>query len=386
MNLFTAIVAFAALNYFDQELLHTETWWMAFFHLIKTGQLLWLCIHLLVTPWAILNRTLIVLEEFLVPKLQRIDFEFFQTPNKLVFVLGHPRSGTTNTQKSLSSINDCIWETYFDVVFPSLTLKYLFYPLFQIFNYLLFSLCFSGGQANHKMDMFEQLEEHMVCWYYWAGVVFAPGLLSSLRVSKELVKAGIDLGTGEPHQMDFIKRCMTRAIYFRGYNPKTTVYTGGPIDFCSVAPKLRAAFPYAKFIFCVRNPEESFPSLVEFHSSINPRNRHDPFTKELRIHYFYEYSCKLYRNMADWAKQDDPLSYWQDFDDWKRDAKSAIERVWRFLDFPFESHESDVALIRSESHKNQQSSFELVPPETIRRELGETYLALKEKCRLQLQK
>ena len=37
-----------------------------------------------------------MIEDYIFPGLKTIDKEFFMQPNKMVFVTGHARSGTTN--------------------------------------------------------------------------------------------------------------------------------------------------------------------------------------------------------------------------------------------------------------------------------------------------
>jgi hypothetical protein len=54
---------------------------------------------------SILNRTMVMVEDYLFPSLRRIEEEYFNKPNKIVFILGHPRSGTTNIHKAVSGLN-----------------------------------------------------------------------------------------------------------------------------------------------------------------------------------------------------------------------------------------------------------------------------------------
>ena len=96
------------------------------------------------------NRFLMMIEDIIFPGLKVIEADFFTKPNKVVFVTGHARSGTTNIHKSLSSLEGVITGKFFDLIFPSLILKYLFSPLISIVNKLFFNNLFdSEGVPNH---------------------------------------------------------------------------------------------------------------------------------------------------------------------------------------------------------------------------------------------
>lgn len=84
------------------------------------------------------NRLLMVLEDFLFPDLLKIADEFFTQPNKLVFVTGHQRSGTTNVHKALSSLEGVTTGTMFDLAFPSLIMKYMFGGMTYFVNIIFF--------------------------------------------------------------------------------------------------------------------------------------------------------------------------------------------------------------------------------------------------------
>ena len=96
------------------------------------------------------NRFLMMIEDIIFPGLKVIEADFFTKPNKVVFVTGHARSGTTNIHKSLSSLEGVITGKFFDLIFPSLILKYLFSPLISIVNKIFFNNLFdSEGVPNH---------------------------------------------------------------------------------------------------------------------------------------------------------------------------------------------------------------------------------------------
>ena len=106
------------------------------------------------------NRFFMMIEDIIFPRLKVIEKDFFTKPNKVVFVTGHARSGTTNIHKSLSSLEGVITGKYFDLLFPSLILKYLFSPLIAIVNKIFFNnLLNSDGVPNHQLGVNEEAEE-----------------------------------------------------------------------------------------------------------------------------------------------------------------------------------------------------------------------------------
>lgn len=91
---------------------------------------------------------------------EKIEKEFFQQENKMVFVAGHPRSGTTNVQKASTSIGNTISSTFFDQIFPSLIMKYPMMLIVRTLDHLFFQKIFNKeGVKGHKLGMFEESEE-----------------------------------------------------------------------------------------------------------------------------------------------------------------------------------------------------------------------------------
>ena len=285
--------------------------------------------------------------------------------------MGHPRSGTTNTHKSVASIHSCVWTSQWDLIFPSLLTKYLTYHLRSAFHWIIFKYFIDSDDIkNHKFGIDECQEEQFVLLHFFTGTTFAPGLIKGLHVSRDWLRAIVEEGAGADYQLNYIKKTIARSIYFQGYTDET-VYCGNPIQFCAIAPQLRKAFPHAKFIFCCRQPAEAYPSFMELHTIQNPPTRVDPFYIGLRQQFFHDFTVKMYREMARFEGDDN--CYWMEFCAWKRDAKYELAKIWTWLDWQFESKNLDIAMKRSESHTNHASSFEIVPAETIKEHTDEFY-------------
>lgn len=104
-------------------------------------------------------------ERICLPGLARIEQEFFNQPNRLVFVCGHPRSGTTNLQKSLVSRPHVVHGHMIDFLLTPLALKYLLFPVARIFNTIFFKPYVDIDIKNHGVGFDQELEED---WRMWA--------------------------------------------------------------------------------------------------------------------------------------------------------------------------------------------------------------------------
>jgi hypothetical protein len=123
-----------------------------------------LVIRVVISPLSFVNRFFICLEDWLVPSLKQIEHDLVNTPNRVIFVFGHPRSGTTNIHKGLSSLAGVATGHYYDILMPSLTLKYLCYPIVALLNKVFFSAMVNAENCpNHKIGPWEELEESLLC-------------------------------------------------------------------------------------------------------------------------------------------------------------------------------------------------------------------------------
>jgi hypothetical protein len=110
------------------------------------------------------NRLFIVIEDFLFPSLKQVEHDLFNTPNRVIFIIGHYRSGTTNLHKALSSLDGVATGRVFDLVMPSLILKYISYPIVGLLDFLVFKqMVDADNTPNHKIGLWEELEDDMYC-------------------------------------------------------------------------------------------------------------------------------------------------------------------------------------------------------------------------------
>lgn len=94
----------------------------------------------LFSMWIPGNRLLMAVEDVIFPELKDVGEEYFTKRNKLVFITGHQRSGTTNVHKAVSSLKGVNTGTQLDGATPSLIMKYLTYPLVQLIDLIFFKV------------------------------------------------------------------------------------------------------------------------------------------------------------------------------------------------------------------------------------------------------
>ena len=108
------------------------------------------CLVIFLKTFAIVD-ALIFGKEF-----KKIEEEFFERPNRVVFICGHPRSGTTNLQKSMVSRPHTIYGQMKDWLLYPVIFKYLFYPIAPILDYLFFRLWVNIDIKNHAVGFNEE--------------------------------------------------------------------------------------------------------------------------------------------------------------------------------------------------------------------------------------
>jgi hypothetical protein len=167
---------------------------------------------LLIGHLAFLNRLFIVIEDFLFPSLKQVEHDLFNTPNRLVLIIGHGRSGTTNLHKGLSSLEGVATGHNYDFLMPSLILKYVFYPFVGVLDYVLFKkLVDADGTPNHKLGLWEELEENFYLLNQHSSEVYPNYIMNTLGL-----KSMRQMTKFDGRNLDFVKKCISRSLYFQG--------------------------------------------------------------------------------------------------------------------------------------------------------------------------
>lgn len=112
--------------------------------------------------------------------------------------------------------------------------------------------------------------------------------------------------------LDYIKRCMVRVVYYQGSIDKT--YVGCPLYLATEPELYRKHFPHAKFVFCVRDPVQNFPSFIDLSAGFTKTTHYsDEFTE--RIKCAFNINTPLYYDGM--SRFEDDNTVWLDFENWK---------------------------------------------------------------------
>eukprot|EP00658_Telonema_sp_P-2_P023465 TRINITY_DN19404_c0_g1_i7.p1 TRINITY_DN19404_c0_g1~~TRINITY_DN19404_c0_g1_i7.p1 ORF type:complete len:321 (+),score=71.09 TRINITY_DN19404_c0_g1_i7:280-1242(+) len=294
---------------------------------------------------------------------------------RMVWILGHQRSGTTNVHKAVASLPSVQTGTFFDLFFVALTLKYLMWPILGPVNRLYLYL--SGfSVSNHNYGMLEELEEHLYMLYQFGGEVITTVLFPDLGSDPEFLHLALQI---QPDHFEFVNRAVARILHFNR-SSVNKVYVGCPLGFSQAPLELTQHFPASKVIVCVRNPVSAFPSFVDLISALTKQQYGQIFTDRIRVLY-QVYSSAVYRALA--AAVDtipDDKIYWLDFEGWKSDSPKQLRILWDFLELDSRSADLNQALRRSEHHTNRPESYTVIDPEQIKRELGVHYEKMLSAC------
>ena len=159
------------------DLFHVQDMWSGFPKQINKD----LIVYPLMMYWSTTVRVLIWFEEIIF----RSELEEVYDKVPLVFIVGHPRSGTTNLHKSISSLPQAMCGYQFDWPAASLIQKYACQTVKHVLSAFLFKFTMKGETANHKMGITEELEEDF--WMIWLqkghlkGMGQASGYLAESR-------------------------------------------------------------------------------------------------------------------------------------------------------------------------------------------------------------
>ncbi|ROQ18156.1 sulfotransferase family protein [Marinimicrobium koreense] len=180
-----------------------------------------------------------------------------------VFIVGVPRSGTTFLQRHLADdpafTTLTLWEC---LLAPSISERYFW----RFVGWCLAPLRrwigrwrWAAMDRVHRLAWQEPEEDFLLLLY--RGGCFLPALLCP-GAERYWRLAFFDDAVPAPERramLAFYRRCLQRHLYFHGRDKR--LLSKNP-SFTPWIQDLRAAFPDARFIACVRRPEEAVPSQL----------------------------------------------------------------------------------------------------------------------------
>ena len=205
------------------------------------------------------------LDELLFFRYRRVSVQ------KPLFILGVPRSGTTFLQRTLSRDQQFTTTTLEECLLsPSILQRYLLSAIKTLLRPLTGRLFKGKSHFGQKMDSIHSLglsepEEDFL--------LLLPILSCFIQMvifpqNKEMWKlAHFDQQLTDDHRkviMGFYYRLLQRHLYFHGEHK---IYLSKNPSFTSLIASIKAYFPEATVIACVRSPEKTVPSQI---SSLKP--------------------------------------------------------------------------------------------------------------------
>ena len=223
----------------------------------------------LLTFWALVNAICLQIDRLLFPGCRRAAIE------KPVFIIGNARSGTTLFHRLL-----CGDETRFvyfrtwEILFPSLVQKKILRGLFTGIRRL-FPGSFARLVAWEERQLTSLKQQHPIGINkaeedeFLLLIPFASATLTVLfpyvEELNELVTFDWQPAPVRKRIMRFYRECVSRQLCFHGGD---RAFLSKNPTFVMKIQSLAEEFPDAKFVYLIRNPFETIPSLLKLMQTI----------------------------------------------------------------------------------------------------------------------
>lgn len=223
------------------------------------GFLTWLLVE---PTMKILTALTLALDRLFFPEFRKVRVE------KPIFIIGHPRSGTTFLHHLLTQHEEAAPFHTWHLFFPALTARALFRPLVKI-------LIKKGkgevmpAWTGHRMALDKTEEEEMLFLHNYDTNFITIGMLSfDERTYPELQYHDRQPREARLRSMRFLDGCFRRHLYYTG---KSQIIA--QTHFSTFRLKTMLEFyPDARFIFIMRSPHHVVPSFLSLlHNSIEFR-------------------------------------------------------------------------------------------------------------------
>ncbi|MFW5716316.1 MAG: sulfotransferase family protein [Spirochaetota bacterium] len=313
-------------------------------------------------PAYILTRFFLWLDTIVYPELRTM------TLTEPVFIVGHPRSGTTFLQKQLYRTGKASMYRTWELWFPSLTQRRLLEPIVGALRQLGLRQI-AGPETGHEVKLDEVEEDEAILLHEIDTETFTficPWLLVDDDVSDFGLRLGWINRTVTRRTMRFYNECLKRQL----------VHTGRPHVVAKSTPsvfrlrELLEMFPDARIIYVAREPEESIRSYLAMHE----RHVGPELTPDEAATYFrrkYRWGVNLYA-VFEKLKSAVPaeqlmILFFEEL------VHSTAETMKRVLDFARIDHPGATLVPRAErrrKHRNPPLESFGLEPDRIARDLA----------------
>ncbi len=316
----------------------------------------------LITPFVFfLTQLGLVLDNLLFPGYRKV-----QVKNP-VFIIGHPRSGTTLLHKLLTNSEEGVTFKAWHLFAPSITMRFLVRPLYWL-QMKRNRGVLAPRRVGHEISL-DKVEEEEFLFVHNTDTQFLltrTPLAFDDREYPELRRFDEQPASHRLKSARIFKRLLQRQIYMTG---KTQVVA--QMHFSTYRVKtLMEVFPDAKFVYLVRSPLEAIPSHLSLvWNSLDHQWGVDnipPALLQRFIERRYRYNVELYRYfhhlMSRGEIPEDRVTILK-YDDLVTDPKRACERVIAFTGMKMDERLRRGLIEQAEKQRHYVRAHRVEPPE-----------------------
>lgn len=259
-----------------------------------------------------------------------------KTVDRPVFIIGHPRSGTTMLQRSLTSSGDFVIFRLWELLFPSLTARKIIGP---VINRMIRAGkdVIMPKRVGHLAALGEVDEEDFLFLFHALTQFYPPlaGLAFSAEDFDDIVFCD-DLPVSlRRASMDWLDGCLRRQMLYTGRQRVVA-----KMNYSALRVRtLLEAYPDARIVYLVRSPFDTIPSHLSLHQNVCyhqwGKDRIPSAVLDRYIRRRYEHNVSLYRYVENLlAAGDLPESRMITvrYEDMMRDLEGEVGRVASFCD------------------------------------------------------
>lgn len=279
---------------------------------------------LLIPPLLAFTRITLLMDYLFFPILWNIRVR------EPVFIMGHPRSGSTFFQKQIYQADRAAMFTTWEMLFPSLTVRMILRPIIT-------GLKAAGVDILQTNDFGHQIkldgvEEQEALFLHRLDSEMLHILCPWLILDDETANDGFRFGWEDMIPSDnsvrLLREFLKRQIYYIGH--PTVIAKLNPSVFR--LQTILEEFPDARIVYLVRKPEDSIRSFLSFQHKFVRRL----LTPEEQAAYFrhkYKWSLALYRYF-EYSKETipEPQLLTITFTDLIQDTAGVLHNFFRFTD------------------------------------------------------
>jgi len=265
--------------------MYWEVFWSAFGAFRITGY--WLKCVIAIPALGLVNHVGMFLDRLRFPGFQSVSVD------RPLFIMGHPRSGTTLLHQALTRHSSVMSFKTWEVFFPALIWRR---PLCLLFG--LKGRTVVPSETGHLVT-WDGVEEEELLFLHLLDTQMA-SLLTPLGFSRADLSV-LCFSDSQPHTRTsarFLKRCFQRQMW---WTDRKIVIARMNYSLTRMNA-LRAVFPNAKFILIYREPIQAIASHLSLHRALFVRRYgmrvvHSEAWRRY-IDRRYRWSCHVYRRMA----------------------------------------------------------------------------------------